>query len=85
MENGLTKDEINSINNAVNAMAKVKLFCDICRNVSCICKIGENTSIIKATLFYEYEEEEEEEEEYDNIGLCSYCNHYHNLDNECTE
>lgn len=81
MENGLTKDEINNINNTVNAMAKVGLFCDYCRNVACICKIGEDTSIIKATLF----NEDDDEDDDDNIGLCPYCNHYHDLDNECTE
>ena len=84
MENGLTKDEINNINNTVNAMEKVGLFCNYCRNVTCICKIGEDTSIIKVTLFNE-EEYEEDEQDYDNIGLCPYCNHYHDLDNECTE
>lgn len=65
-----------------NEFTRIGTFCERCRNVSCICKIGENTSIRKATLF---NEEEEEEEDYYNIGLCPYCNHYHDLDNECTE
>ena len=39
-----------------------------------------------ATLFNEEEEEyEDDEKDYYNIGLCPYCNHYHDLDNECTE
>lgn len=73
MENGLTKDEINNINNAVNAMAKVGLFCKNCRNVSCTCK--DNLQVDK----------DDYDDDYDNIGLCTYCNHYHDLDNECTE
>jgi hypothetical protein len=38
-----------------NEFTRIGTFCERCRNVSCICKIGQNTSIIKATLFNEEE------------------------------
>jgi hypothetical protein len=42
----MTNDEKQSIINAINSMQRIGLFCEICRNVTCICKIGEDSSII---------------------------------------
>jgi len=42
MENGLTKDELNSIENAVNSMKRIGLFCDRCKRIS----VGDNLYLI---------------------------------------
>jgi len=42
----MTNDEKKSIINAINSMQRIGLFCEICRNATCICKIGEDSSII---------------------------------------
>jgi hypothetical protein len=44
----MTHDEKQSILNAINSMQRIGLFCEICRNATCICKIGDDSSIINA-------------------------------------
>lgn len=44
----MTNDEKQSILNSINSMQRIGLFCEICRNATCICKIGEDSSIINA-------------------------------------
>jgi len=44
----MTHDEKQSILNAINSMQRIGLFCEICRNATCICKIGYDSSITNA-------------------------------------
>lgn len=60
----------------MNQFERIGTFCEKCRNVTCTCK---------DYLQVEYEYEDEDEKDYSSFGLCRYCNHYHDLDNECTE
>jgi len=51
----------------INQFTKIGTFCEICRNVVCICKIGENSALDKATLF-------DENDDCDDGDDCDFCN-----------
>jgi hypothetical protein len=73
MENGLTKDEIASVNNAVESMKRVGLFCENCRNTTCICDAFGNAP-------------DEEDPDYDDSHeCCDDCGCYHGHHPWCDE
>jgi hypothetical protein len=42
----------------INQFTRIGTFCEICRNVVCICKIGENSALNKAVLFFEEDKDD---------------------------
>ena len=42
----------------INQFTRIGTFCEICRNVVCICKIGENYALNKADLVFEDDEDD---------------------------
>ena len=44
----------------INQFTRIGTFCEICRNVVCICKIGENSALNKADLFFEDDEDDDD-------------------------
>ena len=45
----------------INQFTRIGTFCEICRTVVCICKIGENSALNKADLFFEDEEDDKDD------------------------